>query len=73
MTRLQKLTCWATGLACIAAVVMPLVPTWLFVAILMCSLVLQAIGLVLINRLWRDVQEADDLSDKWRQQRERAR
>lgn len=73
MTRLQKLSCWATGFACVAAVVMPFAPLWLFLGLLVPSLVLQAIGLVFINRLWQDVQEADDLYDKWREQRMRVR
>jgi hypothetical protein len=69
----QKLSWVATGLCCIAAVLMPIGSTWLTVGLIAPALVLMYIGLVLIQRECDDVDEAIELQERWRRQRDRSR
>lgn len=72
MNLAQKLSWWATGLCCVAAILMPVSPQWVPVVFILPALVLMAIGLGLVQRDWNDVQEAVDLQERWRRQRDRA-
>lgn len=73
MNAAQKVSWVATGLCCIAAILMPIGSTWLTVGLIAPALVLMYIGLVLIQRECDDVEEAAQLQERWRRQRDRAR
>lgn len=73
MNTAQKLSWVATGLCCVAAILMPINSTWLTVGLISPALVLMYIGLMLIQRECDDFDEAAQLQDRWRRQRERAR
>lgn len=73
MSTAQKLSWVATGLCCLAAVLMPIGSTWLTVGLIGPALVLMYIGLVLIQRECDDVDEAAQLQERWRRQRDRSR
>lgn len=67
----QKLSWTAVGLCSVAAIVQPLTPQWVALALITPALVLMVIGLALIQRDARDVDEAVALQAKWRAERER--
>ena len=67
----QRLSGTAVGLCCAAAVLMPFTE-WAVVFIVP-ALALMLIGLGSIQRDWADVQEASDLQEKWRAERDRGR
>jgi 4-hydroxybenzoate polyprenyltransferase len=73
MSTAQKLSWVATGLCCLAAVLMPIGSTWLTVGLIVPALVLIYIGLVLVQRECDDVDDAAELQERWRRQRDRSR
>lgn len=58
--RINRLAAAAIGLACLAAVLQPVVPMPVFIAAIGASLLCTAIGLVIFHINWRKVFDLDD-------------
>src|SRR4051812_1804253 len=63
----------AVGLCCVAAVLQPLTPPWVVVALIAPALLVMAIALLCAQGEWREISEAAELADRWRRQRDRCR
>jgi hypothetical protein len=77
MVSLQKLSWIAVGLCCMAALLQPYVAArtvlWLFMALIVVADALLLIGVAQARREWLDMDEAVQLQERWRRQRERSR
>jgi hypothetical protein len=71
MSTHQKLSWTAVGLCSVAAILQPLTPEWVALALITPALLLMVVGMVLIQREVHDIDEALALQDKWRAERER--
>lgn len=71
ITRRTLITWFPVGLVSVVAIVQPLAPVWVIIALMLPALALMFFGLMGLQREWNDVNEAVDLEEKWRRQRER--
>jgi hypothetical protein len=73
VTRRQLLTTWVpVMLFCLAAILQPpLVPLEVFLVPMVAGLVILTVGYFDMRRDWRDLEEAVELHERWRAQRDR--
>lgn len=51
-----KLSWWAVGFACIAAVIQPFAPMWLFISFILVSVAMTGVGVLVMERRWKRQQ-----------------